>query len=51
MLDKAKARFRRWFAKVWQVRGGGFYAFGFAVAFVYLEVTTIAGEFIEGRAT
>ncbi|MDH3336893.1 MAG: hypothetical protein OER22_01030 [Gammaproteobacteria bacterium] len=47
MLDKAERWFRRWFAKVWKVRGGGFYALGFVATFIYLEVTTVAGEFIE----
>ena len=50
MLDKAEGWFRRWFAKVWKVRGGGFYALGFAATFVYLEVATIAGEFIESSS-
>ena len=50
MLDKAKLRFRRWFAKVWKVRGGGFYACGFIVTFIYLEIRTIAGEFVESSS-
>jgi hypothetical protein len=35
--------FRIWFRKVWNVRGGGLYACGFAITFVILE----AGSFIE----
>ena len=47
MLDKAHGWFRRWFAKVWKVRGGGLYACGYAITFITLEVTTIVGEFAE----
>ena len=46
MLDKAHGWFRRWFAKVWRIRGGGLYACGFAATFIYLEVSTIASEFV-----
>ena len=35
---------RPWFRKVWKARGGGLYACGFVVTFVYLEVKTLAGE-------
>ena len=47
MLDKAQDRFRLWFGKVWSVRGGGLYAVGYALTFIYLEISTVAGEFIE----
>ena len=47
MLDKAQVWFRRWFGKVWRVRGGGLYAVGYALTFVYLEVRTVIVEFIE----
>lgn len=47
MIDEAKSWFRRWFAKVWKLRGGGLYAVGYALTFVYLEVRMILGEFIE----
>jgi hypothetical protein len=50
VLDKAEGWFRHWFAKIWKVRGGGFYALGFVATFIYLEVTTIAGEFIESSS-
>ena len=33
--------FRTWFQKVWNIRGGGLYACGFAVTFVILEVGSI----------
>lgn len=40
---KSHGWFRTWFRKVWDVRGGGLYACGFAVTFLWLE----AGSFIE----
>ena len=36
--DKAHGWFRAWFRKVWDVRGGGLYAVGFAVAFLFFEI-------------
>ena len=50
MLDRAQSWFRRWFAKVWKVRGSGLYACGFALTFVYLEIRTIVFEFIESES-
>jgi len=47
LLDKAQGWFRLWFGKVWSVRGGGLYAVGYALTFVYLEARTVIGEFIE----
>jgi len=41
LLAKAQDKFRGWFARVWQVRGGGFYAFGWAVTFIWYEVTSV----------
>lgn len=35
---------KRGFRSLWQARGGGFYACGFAVTFVWLELRTLAGE-------
>ncbi|MDX1516865.1 MAG: hypothetical protein R3288_08500 [Woeseiaceae bacterium] len=35
---------RHWFRKVWNVRGGGLYAVGYALAFLYFEAKTIIGE-------
>ncbi|MFQ5609947.1 MAG: hypothetical protein ACE5F8_06725 [Woeseiaceae bacterium] len=35
---------RRWLRKIWQVRGGGLYAVGYALTFVYFETRTIIGE-------
>jgi len=37
---------RLWFRKVWNARGGGLYACGFVVTFVYLEVSTLVGEIL-----
>ncbi len=50
MLNQAEGWFRRWFAKVWKARGGGFYALGFAATFIYLEITTVASEFVESAS-
>lgn len=41
---KAHGFLRRWFRKVWQVRGGGLYALGYAVCFLYFEALTLADE-------
>lgn len=38
---------RRWFAKIWLSYGGGLYAVGYAVTFLYLEVQTIISEIVE----
>ncbi len=40
----AQGFFRRWFRKVWDVRGGGLYACGYAVCFIWFEAKTLAGE-------
>ncbi len=42
---RAHGWFRRWFAKVWRVRGGGLYAFGFAISFVIYEVRMLIEDF------
>ena len=47
LLARFKAWFRRWLIKVWEVRGGGLYAVGWAVTFLYLEITTVVGEVME----
>ena len=49
MINQAEGWFRRWFAKVWKVRGGGLYAVGWAVTFAYLEVKTLLGEILEAE--
>ena len=40
---------RPWFRKVWKARGGGLYACGFVVTFVYLEATTLIGEVLASK--
>lgn len=47
---KAHGWFRTWFARVWKVRGGGLYALGYAITFVWLEVTTVLGDAIEAES-
>lgn len=37
---------RRKFRKLWNARGGGLYAFGYAVTFIWLEAKTITGDFV-----
>lgn len=49
MLEAFKAACRKWFAKVWKVRGGGLYAVGWAGTFVYLEAKTLIGEIAEAE--
>lgn len=49
--DKAHGLFRGWLRKVWQSRGGGFYALGFAVTFLYLEINDILFDDIPTLAT
>ena len=46
---KAHGWFRTWFAKVWKVRGGGLYAVGYALTFVYLEVRSMISEITEAE--
>ena len=36
--------FKRWLGKVWKVRGGGLYAVGYIVCFVYFEIQMFVGE-------
>jgi hypothetical protein len=42
--DKAHGAFRTWFRRVWDVRGGGLYAVGFAIAFLIFEITEIVTD-------
>ena len=35
---RAHGWFRNWFRRIWDMRGGGLYACGFAAAFLFLEV-------------
>ena len=50
LANHAHGWIRTWFAKVWKVRGGGLYACGYAITFVYLEVRTIIGEVAESES-
>jgi len=43
-VDKGHGWFRKWFRKVWKVRGGGLYACGFALTFVVLEIGSLADD-------
>ncbi|MDX1499589.1 MAG: hypothetical protein R3176_06815 [Woeseiaceae bacterium] len=47
---KAHGWFRTWCKRVWQVRGGGLYALGYVVAFVYLEITTIVDDVLDAES-
>ena len=44
LVDKGHGWFRRWFRKVWRVRGGGLYACGFALTFIVLEIGALADD-------
>ena len=37
---------RPWFRKVWKARGGGLYACGFVLTFVYLEASMLIAEIL-----
>ncbi len=39
--DRTHGLVRRWFRKIWTNRGGGLYATGFAITFVYLEIVEL----------
>jgi len=39
--------YRRWLAKVWHTHGGGLYAVGYVVTFLYLEARSILEELAE----
>lgn len=39
--DNAHGAFRNWCRRVWRSRGGGLYAVGFIVSFVYLEIVDV----------
>ncbi|MEM9533890.1 MAG: hypothetical protein AAGA23_23430 [Pseudomonadota bacterium] len=42
--DHAHGLLRRWSRKVWETRGGGLYAVGFALTFVYLELVQLVTD-------
>ena len=43
---KSHGWFRDWFRKVWKVRGGGLYALGFAVSFIYFELGSLGDDIL-----
>ncbi len=44
--EKSHGWFRSWFRKVWKVRGGGLYALGFVVTFIYFEVGSLSDDLL-----
>ena len=44
LIENSKNGFRTWFRKVWELRGGGLYACGFAVTFLVLEIGSLADD-------
>ncbi len=36
--------FKRWLGELWKVRGGGLYAVGYIVCFIYFEIQTALSE-------
>ena len=44
LVEIPKHRFRAWFRKIWDIRGGGLYAVGFAATFLYLEILSLADD-------
>lgn len=44
LVEQSHGWLRNWFRKIWDVRGGGLYAVGFAVTFLYLEILDLADD-------
>ena len=44
--EKSHGWFRSWFRKVWKVRGGGLYAVGFALTFIYFEIGALGDDIL-----
>jgi hypothetical protein len=44
LVQQSHGWLRNWFRKIWDVRGGGLYAVGFALTFLYLEVLDLADD-------
>jgi hypothetical protein len=44
LVEQSHGWLRNWFRKIWDVRGGGLYAVGFALTFLYLEVLDLADD-------
>ena len=47
LAGHAHGHFRSWFAKIWEVRGGGLYACGYAVTFAYMEVKMFVNDVLQ----
>jgi len=47
LIDKSHGWFRDWFRKVWEVRGGGLYACGFAPTFLHFEIGSLREDFAQ----
>ncbi len=45
LRQKSHGWFRSWFRKIWDVRGGGLYACGFAGTFLWLEAGSLIDDF------
>ena len=39
--------FKRWLGELWKLRGGGLYAVGYIVCFIYFEIQMFVGEIAE----
>lgn len=44
--EKSHGWFRDWFRKVWKIRGGGLYALGFAISFIYFEIGSLGDDLL-----
>ena len=38
---------RNWFHKVWDVRGGGLYAVGYILTFLYFEIRSVGADIVD----
>ena len=50
LIDKGHSAFREWFRKVWEVRGGGLYACGFAATFIIFEIGSLGEDIANAGA-
>jgi len=49
--SRVKVEFLKWARATWNARGGGFYACGFVVTFVFLEIRLLVTELFTDSAT
>jgi len=47
LRGRTRSWIKRWLAKVFSVRGGGLYAVGYIVCFVFFEIQMVVGEIVE----